>query len=79
MKFQPTWQHVALIAVLLSAVIAAHAFAPAASTSIDSIVATIVGMLAMHIRSLRSEQAKAEDEAKPAAVLSIVPEPKGDA
>lgn len=45
MKFQPTWQQVALLAVLIGAVITVHLVAPAAVSVVVSIVSTIVGFL----------------------------------
>lgn len=70
MKFNPTWQQVALLAVLLSAVIAAHLLAPLAVSAITSIVSTIVGALFVN---LRGENENATPPTSLAPVLSIVP------
>ena len=70
MKFNPTWQQVALLAVLLTAIIVSHLFAPAAASAVVSIVSTIVGALFVDLK-------KTED--KPAApVLSLVPKDGGE-
>jgi uncharacterized membrane protein len=50
MKFDPTWRQVALLAILLGAVIAAHIIAPGAISVVTSIVSTIVGALFVDIR-----------------------------
>lgn len=49
MKFNPTWQQVALIAVLLAAVILSHLYAPLAVSAVISIVSTIVGALFVNL------------------------------
>jgi hypothetical protein len=51
MKFQPTWQQVTLLAVLLTAIIVAHLFAPLAVSAVTSIVSTIVGALFVNLKS----------------------------
>lgn len=51
MKFNPTWQQVALLAVLLAAVIASHILAPLAVSAVTSIVSTIVGALFVNLKS----------------------------
>lgn len=50
MKFNPTWQQVALVALLLAAVITTHIWAPAAVSAIISIVSTIVGSLFVNLK-----------------------------
>lgn len=66
MKFNPTWQQVALLAVLLAAVIVSHLLAPLAVSAITSIVSTIIGALFVNL--------KLQEEQKPLApVFSIVP------
>lgn len=69
MKFNPTWQQVALLAVLLAAVILSHIFAPAAASAVVSIVSTIVGSLFVDLR---------KEEKKDAPVLSLVPKDATD-
>ncbi len=59
MKFNPTWQQVALLAVLLAAVIVSHMFAPAAASATVSIVSTVVGALFVDLR--RKEDTKKEE------------------
>lgn len=51
MKFNPTWQQVALLAVLLAAVIVSHLLAPLAVSAVTSIVSTIVGALFVNLKS----------------------------
>jgi hypothetical protein len=68
-KFNPTWQQVALLAVLLAAVIVSHMFAPAAASAVVSIVSTVVGALFVDLR--RSGD-------KPAPVLELVPKAEGE-
>lgn len=65
MKFNPTWQQVALLAVLLAAVIVSHLLAPLAVSVITSLVSTVVGALFVNLKP-------SEPEAPPAPVLSIV-------
>jgi uncharacterized membrane protein len=50
MKFNPTWQQVALLAVLLTAEIAAYILAPLAVSAVTSIVSTIVGALFVNFK-----------------------------
>lgn len=50
MKFNPTWQQVVLLAVLLAAVIVAHLLVPGAVAAITSIVSTIVGALFVNLQ-----------------------------
>jgi hypothetical protein len=56
-KFNPSWQQVALLAVLLTAVIVSHMYAPAAASAVVSIVSTVVGALFVDLR----RNAKPED------------------
>ncbi len=53
MKFNPSWQQVALVAVLFGAVIVSHRWSPLAASTIDGMVTTIVGALlvGMHLAS----------------------------
>jgi uncharacterized membrane protein len=50
-KFNPTWQQVALLTVLLASVIVTHMIAPGAVSAITSIVSTIVGALFVNLKS----------------------------
>ena len=68
MKFSPTWQQVALLAVLLTAVIVSHIVAPLAVSAITSIVSTIVGALFVNLQPSKPSHS--------APVLSIVPKDK---
>jgi predicted acyltransferase len=65
MKFNPTWQQLVLVAILLTAVIASNIVAPGAFGTVTSIVSVIVGYL-----SGSPLRPAAEDKAAP--VLSIV-------
>lgn len=59
MKFNPTWQQVALIAVLLAAIILTHLFAPLAVSAVVSIVSTIVGALFVNLSPSKQPEAEA--------------------
>lgn len=50
MKFNPTWQQVALLAVLLASIIVTHLWAPAVIGAVTSIVSTIVGALFVNLQ-----------------------------
>lgn len=56
MKFNPTWQQVALLAVLLTAVIVSHMFAPAAASATVSIVSTVVGAVFVDLKPKKDEE-----------------------
>ena len=45
MKFNPSWQQVALLTVLLSAVIVSHVWAPASAAAVVSLASTTAGFL----------------------------------
>jgi len=50
MKYQFSWQQVAVLAVLLGSVLLANLFAPGAVSAITSIVSTIVGALFVNLK-----------------------------
>ncbi len=50
MKFDPSWKQVALLAVLLSGIIAAHLLAPGAVAAITSLASTIIGALFVNLQ-----------------------------
>lgn len=71
MKFNPSWQQVALIAVLFAAVISAHIWAPPAAAAVVSLVSVLIGYLAPAKKSDESEK-------QPAPVPTLVPKDKED-
>lgn len=50
MKFNPTWQQIALLAVLLGAVILTNIVAPGVIGAITSMVSTVFGALFVNLR-----------------------------
>jgi len=50
MKFNPTWQQVALLAVLLAVIPLTYAFVAPAAGTITGIVTTIIGSLFLNLR-----------------------------
>ncbi len=71
MKFNPTWQQVALLFVLLAAVIASHLLAPLAVSAITSLVSTIIGALFVNLQPSKAAPPESA-EARPATFyLSI--------
>lgn len=64
MKFNPTWQHVALLAVLLTAVIVAHGLFPAAASAVVSIVSTVVGAVFIDLSGKSKELPADKDGGK---------------
>jgi DMSO/TMAO reductase YedYZ heme-binding membrane subunit len=67
-KFNPTWQQVALLAVLLAAICVTHLWVPGAISAITSIVSTIVGALFVNL------QPRAEGAMAPVLAL-VQPQP----
>ncbi len=70
MKFNPTWPQVALLAVLLTAVILSHMFAPLAASAVVSIVSTVIGAVFVDLR---------REDKPPAPVLQLVSKDDGAA
>jgi hypothetical protein len=56
MRPAPTWQQIALIAVLLAAVIVAHLFAPLAISVVTSIASTLVGVFFVNLSPTPKEE-----------------------
>lgn len=77
MKFNPTWQQVAFLAVLLGTILLAYKFVTPAAATITGTVTTIIGSLFVNMRGGPAPSDEPSPNTPPsnqvARVLTLVP------